>query len=147
MRRSVIVDTVIRIVFHSALVLSMYLLFAGHNQPGGGFVGGLVASAAFALVYVAGGYEDVRSLSRLRPWTVLGSGLLVAALTAFIPLLTGDPVLDSGHWGEDLPALGHVDVGSALLFDIGVYGVVVGLVLMVIEAFGEDSDPRQETSS
>lgn len=147
MRRSVIVDTIIHIVFHSALVLSVYLLFAGHNQPGGGFVGGLVASAAFGLVYVAGGYEDVRRLSLLRPWTVLGSGLFVSALTAVVPLLAGNAVLESDHLEEDLPAVGHVDIGSALLFDIGVYGVVVGLVLMVIEAFGEDSDPRQETPS
>lgn len=145
MRRSVIVDTITRIVFHSALVLSIYLLFAGHNQPGGGFVGGLVAAAAFALTYVAGGIDDVRTLSRLRPWTVLGSGLFLSAMAAMTPLLFGDPVLESGHESFDVPALGHVEISSTLFFDVGVYGVVVGLVLMVIESFGDESAVPEET--
>ena len=67
------------------MVGSLYLLFVGHNQPGGGFVGGIVAGAAVALRYVAGGIDDVRSLSRARPWTVLGAGLLVSAVTAAVP--------------------------------------------------------------
>src|SRR5690606_12042043 len=65
--RSLIMDTAARLIFHPAVVLSLYLLFAGHNQPGGGFVGGLVAAAAVGMYYVAGGIDDVRSLSRLRP--------------------------------------------------------------------------------
>lgn len=138
MRRSLIMDTVTRLVFHSALVLSLYLLFAGHDQPGGGFVGGLVAGAAFTLVYVAGGIDDVRSMSRLRPWTVLGGGLVLAAAASVAPLLFGGAVLQSGHTGIDVPALGHVDVSSTLVFDAGVYGIVVGLVLMAFEAFGEE---------
>ena len=138
MRRSLIMDTVTRLVFHSALVLSIYLLFAGHNQPGGGFVGGLVAGAAFTLVYVAGGIDDVRSMSRLRPWTVLGGGLVLATATTVVPLLLGNAVLESGHAGFDVPGLGHVEVSSTLVFDAGVYGIVVGLVLMAFEAFGEE---------
>lgn len=142
MSRSPIMDTTAQLVFHSALVLSLYLLFAGHNQPGGGFVGGLVAGAAVAVHYVAGGIDEVRSLSRLRPWTILGSGLVLASLAAMLPLVGGDAVLESGYVETDLPALGHIKVTSTLLFDAGVYAVVVGLMLMVFEALGEEAEPE-----
>lgn len=65
--RSVIFDTTVRVVFDAAIVLSLYLLFAGHNQPGGGFVGGLVAAAALALRYLAGGIDEVRPLLPVGP--------------------------------------------------------------------------------
>ena len=142
MSRSPIMDTTAQLVFHSALVLSLYLLFAGHNQPGGGFVGGLVAAAAVAVHYVAGGIDDVRSLSRLRPWTILGGGLVLASLAAIGPLVGGGSVMESGAIEADLPALGHVKLTSTLLFDSGVYAVVVGLMLMVFEAVGEEAEPE-----
>ena len=78
-RHLVVVDVAVRLVVPAVLVGSLYLLFAGHNQPGGGFAGGIVAGAAVALRYVAGGIEEVRSLSHAQPWTVLGAGLAVAA--------------------------------------------------------------------
>lgn len=145
MRRSIIVDTTARLVFHSAVVLSLYLLFAGHNQPGGGFVGGLVAGTALAVHYIAGGIEDVRGVMPVRPWTVLGGGMVVAASTALVPLVAGGAVLESGLRGFTLPLLGTVKITSALAFDIGVYIVVVGLVAMVLEAFGEE--PLQEADA
>jgi multisubunit Na+/H+ antiporter MnhB subunit len=141
MRRSVILDVTARLVFPSALTLSLYLLFAGHNQPGGGFVGGLVAGAAMGLVYAAGGIDDVRALAPVRPWTVLGTGLLIAAGTALVPLVAGGALLEHGSVELDPPLLGHVKLTSTLLFDVGVYAVVVGLVLMVLEAFGDEIRP------
>jgi len=137
-RRIVVVDVAVRIVFIAVMVGSIYLLFAGHNQPGGGFVGGIVAGAAIALRYVAGGIDDVRSLSRAHPWTVLGTGLLISAVTVVAPMLVGGAPLESGKWEADLPLLGHLKVTSALVFDIGVYLLVLGLVLMVFESFGDD---------
>jgi len=139
-KRSLIVDTSVHFIFHSVLVLSVYLLFAGHNQPGGGFAGGLVAGAAVGLRYVAGGIDAVRLASPVRPWTILGSGLLLAATTATVPILVGDPVLDNeiGEWHA--PLLGDIHATTALLFDMGVYLVVLGLMLMVFEAFGDDAD-------
>lgn len=143
MSRSPIMDTTAQLVFHSALVLSLYLLFAGHNQPGGGFVGGLVAGAAVAVHYVAGGIDEVRSLSRLRPWTILGGGLVLASVATLAPLLGGGSVLESGYLLDtDLPVLGQVKVTSTLVFDAGVYAVVVGLMLMVFEAVGEEAEPE-----
>jgi multisubunit Na+/H+ antiporter MnhB subunit len=136
-KRSLIVDTSVHFVFYSVLVLSLYLLFAGHNQPGGGFVGGLVAGSAVGLRFIAGGIDAVREASPVQPWTILGVGLLIASLTALAPVV-GDAVLESVVADWHLPALGDVHATSATVFDIGVYLVVVGLMLMVFEAFGDD---------
>jgi multisubunit Na+/H+ antiporter MnhB subunit len=137
-KRSLIVDTSVHFIFHSVLVLSVYLLFAGHNQPGGGFAGGLVAGSAVGLRYVGGGIDAVRRASPVRAWTILGGGLLLAAAVATAPIVFGDPVLDGkiGEW--HVPVLGEVHATTASLFDMGVYLVVLGLMLMVFEAFGDD---------
>jgi multisubunit Na+/H+ antiporter MnhB subunit len=134
----VVVDVAVRLLFPAVMVGSIYLLFAGHNQPGGGFAGGIVAGVAVALRYVAGGIDEVRRLSHARPWTVLGAGLLIATLTALVPVLAGGALLETGEVAVDLPVLGHVAASSALVFDVGVYLVVLGLVLMVFESFGEE---------
>jgi multicomponent Na+:H+ antiporter subunit A len=137
-RRLAFVDVTVRVVFHVLVLTSLWLLFAGHNQPGGGFVGGLLAGSAIALRYVAGGIGEVRGRSRFRPWTVLGAGLLVAATTATVPLLAGRSVLEVGFTSLDLPGIGTMHLSSALVFDSGVYLAVVGMVLMAFEAFGDD---------
>jgi multicomponent Na+:H+ antiporter subunit A len=137
-RRVVFVDVSVQMIFHAALMASIWLLFAGHNQPGGGFVGGLLAGSAIALRYVAGGIAEVRGRSRFRPWTVLGAGLLLAAGTAAFPLLRGGAVLDVSTASLTLPLTGVAKLSSALPFDAGVYLTVVGMVLMAFEAFGDD---------
>ena len=136
--RSPVVDASVRLLFSSIAVLSIYFLFAGHNQPGGGFVGGLTAGAAVSLVFVAGGLESVRNLLPTRPWVVLGAGLTIAVVTALMPILLGGAVLEHALFEVDLWMIGVLKATSALPFDIGVYLVVVGLVLMAYEAFGED---------
>lgn len=140
MKHSVILGTSINFIIHSVLVLSLYLVFAGPNNPGGGFIGGLAAGAAVGLRYVAGGIDEVRAATPVRPWTILGVGLVLAAGTALAPVVIGEPVLEGGeaHW--DVPVLGDVPLFSSTLFDVGVYVIVIGLVLMVFEAFGDDPD-------
>lgn len=140
MRRLLIVDVAVRVLYPSILVLSLYFLFAGHNQPGGGFVGGLAAGAGISLRYVQGGVSAVRRSFPLKPSTILGGGLTISLLTVIIPLFTGNNVLEHAKLEGDLPLLRHVKVTSALAFDVGVYLVVLGLVLMAFEAFGEDVD-------
>lgn len=136
--RMVVVDLTVRLTFHVVVVTAIYLTFAGHNQPGGGFVGGLLMGAAVAMRFAAGGIDEVRERSRFRPWTILGSGLLLAAAVATAPLLFGADVLEATTVEWELPVLGKVKAGTPLLFDIGVFLLVVGLVLMVFEAFGDD---------
>lgn len=137
MKPSVILDVMVRVVFHTVLVLAVYLLFAGHNQPGGGFIGGLVASAAFALRYVGGGVEGVKAEMRVPPWTILGLGLVLATFTALGSLVFGAALLESGKATVHLGPLGSPKVTSALPFDTGVFLIVVGMTLMLFEAFGE----------
>jgi multicomponent Na+:H+ antiporter subunit A len=139
--RLVTLDVSTRIAFTAVMVGSLYLLFAGHNQPGGGFAGGIVAGAAIALRYINGGIDEVRRLSRSQPWTVLGSGVLIAAATALVPLLLGGAVLEAGSLTLSPPLLGTVKLTSTLAFDVGVYLAVVGLALMVFESFGDDPGP------
>lgn len=143
MRRSLILDVSNQVVTTSALVLSLYLLAAGHNQPGGGFIGGLVGGAAIALAYVGGGLEQVRAFTRLRPWTILGLGLGIVTISAIVPLVLGGSVLEQDFAEFDLPVLGDVKLTSALFFDTGVYLVVVGFVFMAFEALGEETPPEE----
>ncbi len=120
-------------------MVAVYLLFAGHNQPGGGFVGGLTAAAAVSLRYVAGGLTAVRKSVPVAPWTVLGVGLATSVTTAIVPLVLGGSVLEHALWEADVPVLGTIKTTSALPFDIGVFLVVLGVILMAYEAFGEDA--------
>ena len=146
MRPSLVVDVIVRVVFHSAMVLAVYLLFAGHNMPGGGFVGGLVAGAAVALRYVGGGIEAVHDGVRLRPWTYLGLGILLVTATVLVPVALGGQALEHGKVTLHLGPLGDPKVTSALPFDLGVFLVVLGLVLMVFEAFGESATAKEEAA-
>ncbi len=140
MNRSPVLELSVRFIFLAAIIGSLYLLFAGHNQPGGGFVGGLVAGAAVALRYVFGGIDEVRGLTPFPPWTILGVGLLIAAVTATVPLALGHDVIEVGSATVDLPlGLGTLKATTALPFDAGVYLLVLGLVFMVFEAFGDDT--------
>jgi multicomponent Na+:H+ antiporter subunit A len=133
----------VRIMFAAVFVGSIYLLFAGHNRPGGGFVGGILAGAAVSLLYLSGGIASVRRLSRGRPWTVLGSGLLLAIGTATFPLLKGQAVLTASYFKLHPPGLGTIKISTPAVFDIGVYLVVLGLALMMFESFGDDPAPTQ----
>jgi multisubunit Na+/H+ antiporter MnhB subunit len=142
-RPSIIVDVTTRVILQSALVVSLYLLFAGHNQPGGGFIGGLVAGAGIALAYVAGGLERVRGLLRVPPWSIIGTGLLIATASAVVPILAGGSVLAQDFVKLHPPLLGEVKATSALIFDTGVYLVVIGMVLMAFEALGETRPPAE----
>jgi multicomponent Na+:H+ antiporter subunit A len=139
-RRSLILDTTVRLVFDGSLVLSVYMLFAGHNQPGGGFVGGLIAAAAIALRYIAGGIGEVRSLVPFQPWTFLSIGLALAAGSAVVPLVFGNGPLDQQAVEWHPIIIGKVKATSATVFDGGVYLIVVGLVLMIFEGLGDEPD-------
>lgn len=136
MRRSPILETVLRAEYHGLLLVSLYLLFAGHNQPGGGFAGGLVAGAAITLRFVAGGADGVAAALPARAHVFLGAGLLLAVTTAAVPLLTGHALLDHATFQVTLPLIGKVKTTTALFFDAGVYLVVVGTVATLVQVLG-----------
>jgi multicomponent Na+:H+ antiporter subunit A len=124
-------------------VFSLYLLFSGHNAPGGGFAGGLVAGLALVLRYLAGGRYELGEAAPVAPGLLLGAGLLLAGGTALGAVLAGGDVLQPVVLGTTLPVLGEVKLVTSLFFDIGVYLIVVGLVLDVLRSLGAELD-RQE---
>lgn len=135
---SLVLRTSVAAIFPLALLFSLYLLFAGHNAPGGGFVGGLVAGAALVLRYLAGGPGDLRSTVPLPAQLLLGVGLSVAVLTGAAGWLWGSALLESASWPAHLPLLGEVKLTSVLVFDVGVYAIVIGFVLTVLRTLGEE---------
>lgn len=139
-RRSVVLETAVRLVFHTVLVFGVYLLFAGHNQPGGGFVGGLVAGSAFVLRYIAGGRGAVAAAVPIDPGIPLGLGLLLSAGTGAAAWVVGGQFLESDYVEVELPLLGVLKLTSALPFDIGVFLVVVGLALGVLRTLGAEAE-------
>jgi multicomponent Na+:H+ antiporter subunit A len=140
--RSPILDESVRLAFHMVLVLSVYLLFAGHNAPGGGFSGGLVAGAAIFMRYIAGG-RAAGAVPVFGYQVLLGLGLLVSALTGVGALIGGLDYLESWLVEERLPALGVVKFTASLPFDIGVYLVVVGLIAAIVESLGREADEAE----
>ncbi|ALE07336.1 cation:proton antiporter [Arthrobacter sp. ERGS1:01] len=143
-RRSIIIEVVARLVFHSIIVLSIYLLLAGHNGTGGGFAGGLVAGLALTIRYLAGGRFELAEATRISAGTLLGLGLAAAALTGIAPLFFGGEIFQSAILTFDLPVFGHVKFVTSTLFDIGVYLVVVGLVVDVLRSLGSEIDQHEE---
>ncbi|MBT2502449.1 Na+/H+ antiporter subunit A [Curtobacterium sp. ISL-83] len=142
--RSALLDVVVRLLFHGLIVLSVYLLFAGHNAVGGGFAGGLVAGIALAARYLAGGPAELGAAAPVRAGRLLGLGVAIAAITAIVPMSFGREALYSEFFEATVPVLGHVEFVTATFFDIGVYLVVIGLVLDVLRSLGAEVD-RQRT--
>jgi multicomponent Na+:H+ antiporter subunit A len=139
-RRSVVLEVVTRILFHTIVVFSVYLLFSGHNEPGGGFAGGLVAGLALVLRYLAGGRYELGEAAPVDPGLLLGAGLLLSGGTGVVGLALGAEVLQTAILETTLPVLGDVKLVTALFFDIGVYLVVVGLVLDILRSLGAELD-------
>ncbi len=126
--RSIVVRTGIRVASPLALLVALYLFFAGHNQPGGGFAAGLVIGAVVALRAIVG------LVVPRRPSWILALGGTIAGAVAVAPLLFGESLLDQVVVEGEVPILGKVKSGSALVFDLGVTILVVGLIVAVLEA-------------
>ena len=135
---SLILSTATRYLLPLLLLFSIFLLLRGHYEPGGGFVGGLVAAAAFALNVIAFGVPRTREILRLDPRVLIGSGVLLAAISGMIAWLSGKPFLTAVWLGQPWPILGKV--GTPLLFDLGVYFVVLGVVLKIIFVLAEETE-------
>ena len=138
--RSLVLEVATRIIFPLMMLLSAYFFFAGHNTPGGGFAGGLMAGLALVLRYLAGGRYELGETLPLDAGKILGAGLALSAGTAITSLFLGAPVLSSAVIEFELPVLGSVKLVTALFFDLGVYLIVVGLVLDVLRSLGARVD-------
>ncbi|MFH5821655.1 Na+/H+ antiporter subunit A [Georgenia sp. AZ-5] len=143
-RRSVIFEVGTRLVFHTMLVFSVFLLFSGHNAPGGGFAAGLMAGIALVVRYLAGGRYELGEAAPVHPGVLLGSGLFLSVGAGLVPLLLGGTVLQSAVVDLHLPVFGDVHLATALFFDTGVYLVVIGLVLDILRSLGAEVDRHGE---
>ncbi|RRO12792.1 cation transporter [Saccharopolyspora rhizosphaerae] len=145
--RSVLLELASRIVFPTVLVLSLYLLFAGHDRAGGGFSGGLVAGQAFLLRHLAGGRMDDSSIVSMRPPVLIGSGLTIACASAFLPLLFGGQLLETTIYKFGVPLLGEIKFVSSIVLDTGVYLLIVGVVLDLLRTLGSGIEADVEAAA
>ena len=144
---TVIAQTVVRTVVPIIVVVALALFFQGHNLPGGGFIGGVLTSTAFLLVYIVFGLEYFREELLEKPdfdstaayrWLFSG-GLALALLSGLVPILLGYPFLTQAVlFLEGVPLYHEFEIASALAFDLGVYFVVVGGLLTVLAEVGSE---------
>jgi len=133
---SLVFQTTTRAVTPLLLAFSLFMLLRGHNEPGGGFIGGLLAVTAFALYALAFDAQQARRLLRVPPRLLVGLGLLLAVASGCAAWLAGQPFMQ-GLW---LPFIlpGEVKPGTVLLFDVGVYLIVLGATLLALLTLSED---------
>lgn len=144
-RRSILLEVVVRLIFHALILLSFYLLLTGHNTPGGGFTGGLVAGLALVARYLTGGRDELGATVPIDAGRILGAGLALAATMAVLPLFFGQSALASTWIDLDLGPFGMLPLVTSTLFDVGVYLVVFGLILDVLRSLGAEVDKQEET--
>lgn len=138
MTASMLLRTAAQLLLPLLMVLSVYLLLRGHNEPGGGFIAGLVAAAAIALHLFAADIRSARRVLRLDPRTLLGLGLLIALSSGLAAPLTGSGQFYEAMWMDvTLPVVGDTHIGTPLLFDLGVYLVVIGSMLTIVLTLAE----------
>ncbi|MCL2524049.1 MAG: monovalent cation/H+ antiporter subunit A [Betaproteobacteria bacterium] len=129
----------VRLLLPIALLISLFFLLRGHNAPGGGFVGGLVFATAIILQYLVSGAQWVESRLRILPQYWIAFGLLAAASAGIGAGLAGDPFLAAQAWHASLPLIGDIHLSTVLLFDIGVYMLVVGATVLMLIAIAHQS--------
>ena len=133
---SIILRTISKILLPVLMIFSIFLLLRGHNEPGGGFIGGLVASAGIIFYTISYGTKIARELLGTNPFNIIASGLLIAIGSAVYSIFFGDLFM-TGKWTDfALPVIGKI--GTPLIFDIGVYLVVNGITVKIIFTLEED---------
>ncbi|MEN6493909.1 MAG: Na+/H+ antiporter subunit B [Thermoguttaceae bacterium] len=134
---TLILQTATRYLLPLMLLFSIFLVLRGHQEPGGGFVGGLVASAALVLYAIAYDVKAARHLLRCDPRMLIGTGMLVALGSGLVSFLAGRPLM-TGLWASVvLPGMGTFTIGTPVVFDIGVYLVVLGTALTIMLSLAE----------
>ncbi|MEK6476770.1 Na+/H+ antiporter subunit B [Catalinimonas sp. 4WD22] len=135
--RTVILSKAISILLPVFIMISVYVFFRGHNQPGGGFIAALIASIGFILHMMAFGIDKTQKKYRINAFMLIGSGLLSALSAALLPLFLGQHFLE-GMWVTfNIPLIGKV--GTPTLFDLGVYLLVIGITLKIAFNLFENS--------
>lgn len=143
---SLILRTATRLLLPLLLLFSLFVLLRGHDEPGGGFIAGLIGATGFALYLFAFDAERTRSLMGVDPRLLLGLGLFAATVSGLPGTLLGHAFYTSLWWTPTLPLLGEVKLSTPLLFDIGVYLVVLGSVMTIVLALAGAEEKAEETT-
>jgi multicomponent K+:H+ antiporter subunit A len=138
--------TIMQWLFPVIIIVAIYLFLRGHDLPGGGFAAGVTMSIALILQYMAGGTRWIEARLRVRPINWIGLGLLCAAFTGMGAWLFSHPFLTSYFQYLDLPTIGKVPAATALLFDLGVFAVVVGATVLILIALAHQSVRSSRTA-
>ncbi|ALS79197.1 MULTISPECIES: Na(+)/H(+) antiporter subunit B [Planococcus] len=134
----VMLQTATKVVTFIILMFAVHIFFAGHYTPGGGFVGGLLTTSAIVLLMLAFDIETVKKILPINYVTMTAIGLLLALATASASIIFDVPFFTHAYDYFDLPLFGKTSLHSAMLFDAGVYLVVVGVTMTIIQTIGED---------
>lgn len=135
---TLILKTATRLLLPLLLLFAVFLFLRGHNEPGGGFVAGLMTTGAVALYAMANGPAAARKMLRVSPRALVGCGLLMGLTSGLLPLFAGRSFLTGLWMVAEAPALGPVHLGTPLLFDLSVYCVVTGVTLVFVLALLEE---------
>jgi len=133
--KTVILATAIKLLMPLFILFSLYLLFRGHNDPGGGFIGGLIGSIGFVFYTMTYGPKETKKKYRINAMAIIATGLLLAGISGMISIFFGDPFLTARWEDYYLPFIGRP--GTPLLFDVGVYILVIGVVLKITLTMSE----------
>ncbi len=142
MMHSLILQTATRMLIALMLVFALFILWRGHNEPGGGFIGGLIAAVAFALHGLAFGAKEMRKLLIADPRTIIAAGLATAVVSGLFALFKdGGPLpFMTGAWYITYTETGEKGfaIGTPVLFDVGVFLVVVGGIVAMVQSLMEE---------
>ncbi|WP_424976693.1 monovalent cation/H+ antiporter subunit A, partial [Dinoroseobacter sp. S124A] len=131
-RHPMMMVVVTRVLMPIAVVVGLYIFLRGHNQPGGGFVAGLVIAIALLMQYMASGFAWTQERKRIEYHTMIGFGVVIAGLTGAGAWLVGRPFLTSAYTYVHLPPIEEFELATAMLFDLGVFLTVLGAVMLML---------------
>lgn len=130
--RNIILEKIVSLFMRVMVIFSVYLLLRGHNNPGGGFIGGIIASTGFIFYAIIFGTDTLQKIIKIKPQTFIGIGLFLVLIAALLPVFFSTEML-TGLWIKaKVPVLGTLHAGTPLLFDTGVYAVVIGVILTIV---------------
>jgi multicomponent K+:H+ antiporter subunit A len=144
-RHPLMVVIATRVMMPIAILVGVYIFLRGHNQPGGGFVAGLVVSIALLMQYMASGFAWTQNRQRLEYHTLIGWGVVIAGLTGAGAWLGGKPFLTSGFDYYHFPPIEEFELATAMLFDLGVFLAVLGAVMLMLYSLSRIARHAGET--
>lgn len=140
MTKSLFFRFLARLMLPILLMLSLVLLLRGHNQPGGGFVGGLVGAGSIILMILAYGPSEVRNRLKIDFLRAMFYGLIIAVISGLVGIVIGVAFQDAWWWKPFIQGLGVLELGTPLLFDVGVYVVVFSVTISIVLNMAEEGE-------